>query len=160
MRVTIKKTIACHAARIGLLDGPNIKFSSTEWHKNEIVKRCRYKEKVLKIKKEFVHEQGYYSKCIVVCAVLPQKEKVDSDLIALKFGNGKNLRHISFKESSPDIRLCALHINEMNNVETRFESLLNARVEDRVKFKGKIGTLRDMILSVKNNKVQLFVRVK
>jgi len=97
---------------------------------------------------------------MVVYAVLTQKEKVDSDLIVLKFENGKKLRYISFKESLLDIRLYALHINEMNNVETQFESLLNARVKDRVKFEGKIGTLRDMILSVKQNKVQIFVGVE
>ena len=63
---------------------------------------------------------------------------MDSDLIALKFGNGKNLRYISFKESLLDIRLYALHINKINNVEIQFKSLFNIRVEDRVKFEGKI----------------------
>ena len=97
---------------------------------------------------------------MVVYAVLLQKEKVDSDLIVLKFRNSKNLRYISFKESSPDIWLYVLHINEMNNVETRFESLFNTRVEDRVKFEEKIEILRDIILSLKYNKAQLFIGVK
>ena len=70
MRVTIKKTIAFYTARIRLLDGPNKKFSSTEWYKEEILKRCSYTEKVVKIKKEFVYEQGYHSKCMVVYVVL------------------------------------------------------------------------------------------
>ena len=81
-------------------------------------------------------------------------------MIALKFGNGKHFHYILFKESSPEIRVCTLHINEMNNVETYFESLFNAKVGDRVKFKGKIGILRDMILSIKLNKAHLFVGVK
>ena len=78
--------------------------------------------------------------------ILLHREKVDKDLIALKFRNRKHFCYISFKESLPKIRVCALHINEMNNVETRFESLFNAKVGDRVKFEGKIGLLRDMML--------------
>jgi len=56
MRVIVKKTITYHTTRIGLLDGPNIKFSSIEWYEDKIAKRCGYIEKVLKIRKEFVYE--------------------------------------------------------------------------------------------------------
>ena len=45
-------------------------------------------------------------------------------------------------------------------METRFESLFNAKVGDRVKFEGKTGTLRDIILSIKLNKAPLFVGVE
>ena len=78
---------------------------------------------------------------MVVYTVLPHREKVNKDFIALKFGNGKHFCYISFKESSLDIRICSLHINEMNNEETRFESLFNAKVFDRVKYQGQIGSL-------------------
>ena len=78
----------------------------------------------------------------------------------MKIGSGKYFCYISFKESLPDVKLYILHISKMNNVETRFESLFNARVVDRVKSKREIGFLRDMILAVKVNKAQLFVGVE
>jgi len=48
----------------------------------------------------------------------------------------------------------------MNNVEMRFESLLNAQVSDRVKMDRKIESLQDMILEIKVNKAPLFLGVK
>jgi len=43
-------------------------------------------------------------------------------------------KYISFKESTSNQRLGALHINEMNNVETRFELFENAKVMDQVTY--------------------------
>ena len=45
-------------------------------------------------------------------------------------------------------------------MESYFKMLFNAKVQDRVKFEEKTGTLRDIILSIKLNKAPLFVGVE
>ena len=97
---------------------------------------------------------------MVVYRVLAYREKVDYDLIALRVGNGKNFRYISFKESSPKNHIYTLYINEINNVETRFESLLNMKVFDHVKYKGEIESLRGIMISIKVNNTPLFVEIE
>ena len=72
----------------------------------------------------------------------------------------KGIKYILFKYSTSDTHFGSLYINEMNNVKTRFESLFDAKVRDRVKMDGKIGLLRDIILEIKVNKVPLFVGVE
>jgi len=78
----------------------------------------------------------------------------------VKIRSVKHSQYISFKESSPNIKVCALHINKMNNVETQFKLLFNTKVGDRVKFKWKIRSLQDILLGVKMNKAPLFVGVE
>ena len=105
-------------------------------------------------------EQDYKSKCLVIYVVLYEQERVDNALMNLKLVDRTHFKYMSFKESTKNIRLCALHVNELNNVETRFESLYNAKVFDIVSYKGKSGVLQDMLLSIKISKVNLFVGVK
>ena len=59
LRVLIKKTIAYHVVRVGILDGSNIKYSNTEWYKEEIANKYGYTKRIFEIEKEFVFEQGY-----------------------------------------------------------------------------------------------------
>ena len=64
------------------------------------------------------------------------------------------------KESTSDIRLGALQINELNNVETRFENLKNTLVFDRVTCKRKTASLCEIFLDAKVNNRQLFFGVE
>ena len=77
-----------------------------------------------------------------------------------KLKDGTHFKYVSFKESIKDMRLCALHINELNNVEIRFESLYNVKVFDRVSYKDQTGVLHDMLLLIKVSKINLFVRIE
>ena len=79
---------------------------------------------------------------------------MDMSLFNTKF------KYISFKESTSNQRLGALHINEMNNVETQFELFENAKVMDRIIYHEKIGALYDMLLSIKVNRAPLFIGVE
>ena len=69
-------------------------------------------------------------------------------------------KYISFKESISHIRLRALQINELNNIETRFKNLKNASVFDRVTYNGKTESFREMFLEVKVNNKLLFIEVE
>ena len=49
---------------------------------------------------------------MIIHAVLPEKEKIDYEMRELSLFN-TNFKYISFKESTSDMRLGALHINKM-----------------------------------------------
>ena len=57
---------------------------------------------------------------------------MNSDLQVLDIGNGKNFKYISFRNSSSEAKLCSLHINEINNVDVKFELLENINMMDKV----------------------------
>ena len=48
----------------------------------------------------------------------------------------------------------------MNNIDTKFEIIYNANVFDRITMNGKTRSLWDIILSIKVNKILLFVGVE
>ena len=47
----------------------------------------------------------------------------------------------------------------MNYIDTRFEMIYNVNIFDRVTMNGKTGSLWDIMLSIKVNKIPLFVGV-
>ena len=51
-------------------------------------------------------------------------------------------------------------MNNICNVEVCYEYLVEADIEDEVYYNGKEGCLRDVIMSIKYNKVPLFVGVE
>ena len=50
-----------------------------------------------------------------------------------------------------------MHLNELLNVKARFETLYKVNLNDKVVKEGKISTLGDLVLSVKDNKNNLFL---
>ena len=48
----------------------------------------------------------------------------------------------------------------MNNVETRFETLMNVNIFDHIIMNDKMASLRDMFLSIKIGNIPLFIRVE
>jgi len=88
------------------------------------------------------------------------RERVDRDLQKMTWEGGNGMKYISFKNSISDIRLGALQINKMNNVETRFESLQNINLFDHMIINSKTASLREMFLSMKINNTLLFIGVE
>ena len=65
-----------------------------------------------------------------------------------------------FSETNPDDKLGCLHLNEINNVEGRFETLNNVNIDNYSIMKEEQAELRDYLLLVKVNDAQLFIGVK
>ena len=72
----------------------------------------------------------------------------------------KDIKYISFKNTTLNNKVGALHLNNMNNIKVRFESLHNMNVFEEVTYEEKIGTIRDILLSIKYNKAQLFMGIE
>ena len=100
------------------------------------------------------------SRSLVVYTALSNREKVDADLQNIEVGNGKFYKHISLCNTTSDIKVASLYINNINNVEVKYEYIKNADINDIVELNGKKGTIRDIILDIKNRDMPLFTRVE
>ena len=67
---------------------------------------------------------------------------------------------MSFRDTSADNQLGTLHLNELNNVEVRFETLNGVNINNLAMFNDKQAGLKDILLEIKVNKVQLFLSVE
>ena len=112
------------------------------------------------MKKEYVFERNYKSHILSVHVVLLQREKVDNELLSFKIRNGSQIKYVSFKYSNTNIRLTSLYMNNMCNVEVRYEYFVEADVEDKVYYNGSEDCLQGILLRVKYNKALLFIRVE
>jgi len=56
--------------------------------------------------------------------------------------------------------MCSLNVNNINNVPVKYEFIDNTNILDEVKYKGKTGILRDILLDIKHNNSLLFVGVE
>ena len=58
------------------------------------------------------------------------------------------------------MRLSALYLNSINNVSIKYEYLKNYSVYDKVKYNGKVGILKQILISVKDGNEILFTAVE
>ena len=66
-----------------------------------------YPDSIFEIKKEFIFEKDYKSKCMVIHAILPESERIGNDMQKSDFMKA-NYRYISFANSTLDDRLGVL----------------------------------------------------
>ena len=72
IRVSIKRITDYHTTKVGIALGANLKYGSPEWYKTQLSKRCTYDDPIFEIKREWIFEKDYKSKCMVVYAILPE----------------------------------------------------------------------------------------
>jgi len=48
-------------------------------------------------------------------------KKLDNELQQVEIGDGSNFTYVSFKKSIADTRIGSLHINNINNIEVKYE---------------------------------------
>jgi len=87
---------------------------------------------VVELYKEYVHKQGYYSKYLVVYAVLLIREELDEQLRKIRFRNIGRIKFISFWVVNIEDRLGLLHWNECNNVNVKYNILYETNLEEIV----------------------------
>ena len=60
---------------------------------------------------------------------------------------------MSFRDTSADNQLETLHLNELNNIEVRFETLNGVNINSLAMFNDKQAGLKDILLEIKVNKI-------
>ena len=114
-----------------------MQFSNLNWYKSEIVSVTGYYDSRFELRKEAIYEQGYRSRCIVVYMILSKRDEIDSILQTKEIANMEDIKFISFKNTTTKDKVSALHINEINNVPVRFESLLEVNAKEEAIYEGE-----------------------
>ena len=57
------------------------------------------------MKKEFVHQQGYKSKFLVIYYITAESDSIDIKLIEMKLWNGAHAKCVSFKRTNSEEKL-------------------------------------------------------
>jgi hypothetical protein len=117
-------------SRTGLIHGTCVNYANPIHYEYEIYQQCDIMLRHFEIKKEYVYKQGYCSKCLVIYAVDSRKDEIDEELKSFKLGDGTHRRYMSFRGTAADDRLRTLYLNELNNVEVRFETLNSVNTND------------------------------
>ena len=78
----------------------------------------------------------------------------------IEVGNGKYFCYVSFKYSLSQMKICSLHVNEVNNMDVRYEYFEDTDIEELVTFNNEKQILRDTLLSIKIGAKPLFKGVE
>ena len=125
-----------------------------------MLNKVNYNKQVFEIKKKKVFERDMELKCFVIYATLIKRDEVDRALQSYEARNRTDYQYILFQYASLNNKLTALHINNVNNMETKYEYLDGAHIEDIIEYDGKVGALRDVLLDIKIRSVPLFIGTK
>ena len=87
-------------------------------------------------------------------------DETDKRLQQLQIENMNYIKYISFKDTSSNKKIASLHINNMNNIPVRFESLIEINVKDEAYYNGKSDNVRNLLLKIKYNNAPLFIGVE
>ena len=71
-----------------------------------------------------------------------------------------DIKYISFKDISLNKKIASLHINNMNDIQVRFDSLIEINVQDKVNYNRDNDNVRNLLLKVKYNNDPLFIGVE
>ena len=130
------------------------------WCKNNLSSKCSYAKEFFELKKEFIFEKDYKSKCMVIHAILSEREKVDNDLQRVEIGDGSTFICVLFRNLTSKARISSLHINNVNNTAVKYKFINKSDIEDEFKYNNVTGALRDVILSVKVGNTPIFTGVE
>ena len=98
------------------------------------------KERTIKVKKENVFQQSY--------SILLQSQLINIKLMKAKFWNRSHMKYALFKKTNLEIRLGTLHLNNLRNIETRYEILEDLNIKNKFLIKRKENNIKDYLLTV------------
>lgn len=149
-----------HTAKIGFILGPNVQFANLHWYDHMITKAAKCDKGDIEVRKEYVYEQNKRSKCITVYSIISKRQIVEEYLLRTPIANCKSLKYVSFKHTSTEEKLKALHINDFKSDTPNFDMLYDTEMSTTVTYRGKKGTLRDMILHIEKDGHKIFNEVE
>jgi len=94
---------------------------------------------------------------MVVYAMEKEASKIDLQLTSMDI---PTFQYLSFKYSSSEERLGAMHANEVINVKARFETLYNVNLEQDMKYQEKTKMLGQVLKEANHNQCPLFLAVE
>ena len=157
MHISTKNAQNAHAKRIGFITRTYVKLASTKYYNKELSLKGQIDKTLFEIKKGNAAERGVKSKALVVHAV---EEKAQEVSLKLQQIQTKRYKFMPYKNATVQERLAAMQGNDMMNIQARYETLHNAKVDNIICADNKNHNLEDYILNAKHNDQPLFIAVE
>ena len=157
VKIEGKKTNKGFTKRIGFIVGPHVESASNEHYATQLVESINESMDVLEVKKQVTFDRKLRSKVLIVHGLEDEANRIDVELSSKKY---PGFRYVSYKSSTMQQRLAAMHYNDVINIKSRYEILFDASVVDKVLFNGKEGILKEILLNVEDNEDRLFMAVE
>jgi len=155
IHISSKNTIMEYTTKIGFLTGTYVKIAAPKHYIKDIRQKLNVKDKIIDVKKEYTYDKGKRSKVLVVYATEESADQIDKQLGNIK---SKRYRYVSYKRTSSDSRLASMHYNDMINRKARYETLVNASLNERIMIESRCQvTLESYIMSLKDGENNLFI---
>ena len=90
----------------------------------------------------------------MVYAIESEADKIDQALMKSTF---KKFKYLSYRRTAPNLRIAAMHANEVLNAKARCETMCNANLKDAIAYDNKEYSLEDFILNQKEQGQKLFM---
>ena len=78
----------------------------------------------------------------------------------LKIADMDDVKYISFKDTLLDNKIGSLHLNNMNDIPVRFESLVGVNVKDKVHYNRETNNVRNLLMKVQYDNAPLLTGVE
>ena len=114
---------------MGFLTGPCVKLASPKQCVNELNERLTTEEGSIDVKKQFTYDKGSRSKVLVIYAIESEAREVDEMSCVMK---SPRCKHVSYRQTTAQDRLAAMHNNEMKNRNGKCKTLENVKLNDEV----------------------------
>jgi len=158
IHVSSKNTIMEYTTKIGFLTGTYVKVASPKYYISDLQRRLDINCNLIEVKKEYTYDKGKRSKVLVVYAIEKEAEKIDEMLKMLKT---KRYRYLSYKLNTSDERMGAMHYNDVINIKARYETLIDASLDERILIESRRQeTLESKLMSAHDGNDKLFLAVE
>ena len=134
IRLSTKETEMEHTKHIGMVSRAYIKLASTKNYNEILRNEIEIPDHLIEIQKQYVYERNMRSKMMVVYAIEKEANQIDLQLTTI---NTPICQYLSFKYSSAEERIAAIHANEMINIKARYKTLYDVNLETEVMYKYK-----------------------
>ena len=118
-----------HTCRIGFLDGLYIQLASANGYVDKINKKLNLDKEIIKIKKKLTCKKDIRIKVLMLYTIEDEVNEINSKIIQFA---SKRVKYTSYKYTSQEKRIAAMHTNEIINIKSYFETLYEVKMKDRV----------------------------
>ena len=151
-----KRTGLAYTKKVGFLSGAYVKLASVDYHIDEIIDELKLDDKSIDIKKRFTYERNSRSKVLVIYAVHEDADEIEENLLKMK---SPRYKYVSYKKTTSEERLAAMHHNDVRNNKAKFETLYDIKLKDEVwnTENSCYETLESILMKLTNENHPLFL---
>ena len=159
LKINAKRTGDEYTKKIGFLSGVHVKLASPDAYIKEIMKKTNIPEKAIDIVKIFTYKKKERLKVLVIYVVESLAPQINEALCKMK---SPRYIYYSYKSTDTNERSSAMCNNDRHNINAKYESIYNAKLDDKVwnGTKEDYVDLEEVLMMAKEKEQYLFLAAK